>query len=157
MLSNGHAMTIQAQNRSRRIITLGAGLIALIAFALLLADQLQQTSATAGGPEMRLQVTDPPGVCIEGACQLELGQAFKLAVEIVQAPGTGYTGAQSYVNFGSTLVYDFNAASSRDEIVWPVCLGDTAVKGHTVAKLNDLGTPIVDPDNPNANLINPSS
>ena len=48
MPGNGHEMTIQAQNRSRRIITLGVGLLALIAVALLLVDQLQQTSATGG-------------------------------------------------------------------------------------------------------------
>ena len=138
-------MTEQPQSRWQRIVTLGAGLALLIAVGLLLVDQLQQTSATVGGPEMRLNVTDPDNVCLEGTCQLELGQEFKLAVEIVEGPGAGYVGAQSFLQFGTELQTDLTytpAASPADEVVWPDCEDPTVVRAQSaiVDEVAVLGT-----------------
>ena len=87
-------------------------------------------------------------------CDVPAGAKFQLSVDALAVPATGYVGIQTYVDFGSDLLYDFNAVSAADEIVWPDC--DLALKGKPVAKLNDLGTPVLDPVTRNP-LINPSS
>ncbi len=121
-------MSEQPQSRWKRIVTLGAGLALLIAAGTLLAEELRPTSATSGGPEMRLNVTDPENVCIEGTCVLDLEEMFTLAVEIVAGPPGGYVAAQSFVNFGTDLTYTL-AASAADEVVWVDCEGLTVVRG----------------------------
>jgi hypothetical protein len=65
--------------------------------------------------------------CADQACSVGTGRGFTLSVDIVTAPSEGYTGAQSWVNFGDDLVYK-PAARQSDEIVWPDCEPGAAVR-----------------------------
>ena len=115
-------------------------------------------TATPGSPEMLLTIK--AGDCDDPSrpttCDVPAGSKFQLSVDALAVPATGYVGMQTYIDFGSDLIYDFDAASAEDEIVWPDCAGVTAVKAHAVAKLNDLGTPVLDPTTANP-TFNPSS
>ena len=125
-------MTIQPRRRWKRIVTLGAGLALLIAAGTLLAEELRPTSATAGGPEMRLNIIDPADVCLEGTCQLDLEQTFTLAVEIETAPSSGYVLAASFVQFGTDMQVDLTytpSASAANEVVWPDCEPALVLRG----------------------------
>jgi len=94
------------------------GAFALIAVAFLLVGGLTITSASGGGPEMALRIKAPaPGSCAGDTCTLDPGQAFTLSVEIVTAPTAGYIGVQSFIVFGSDLVY--KPAEPASEILWP--------------------------------------
>ena len=103
----------------RRITYLGFGLAAvsaLVAVAFFLAGQTQTTSAAGGGPEMLLTAN---GCAAD--CTFANDEKFTLAVEAVQGPAAGYVGAQSYIDYGSDLIYDISTQSAADEFVWPGC------------------------------------
>ncbi len=82
-----------------------------------------QATAASGGPEMRLAVRSG-AVCVDEVCAVPSGEMFTLAVEVVEGPPDGYVGAQSFVDFGSSLSYHATMALA-DEILWPEC--DTAI------------------------------
>ena len=73
-----------------------------------------------GCPEMSLNVKGL-GVCDDPVkptkCTLEVGSSFTLSVEVVTAPVEGYIGVQSFIVYGSDLIY--KPAAAADEIVWP--------------------------------------
>ncbi len=70
---------------------------------------------------MSLVITEPPNVCDESQnCTLGSGQKFTLAVMLVSVPVSGYILAQSWVEFGTDLSYDWTK-SAQDELVWPDC------------------------------------
>ena len=105
---------------SGRYLAFGlVGAFALIAVAFLLVGGLTVTSATGPpAPEMALRINAPaPGSCAGDECTLDPGQAFTLSVEIVTAPTEGYIGVQSYIVFGSDLIY--KPAAPAVEIIWP--------------------------------------
>jgi hypothetical protein len=77
-------------------------------------------SCTDGPCRMSLSIVDPPGVCEGQICTLATGQAFTLTVELVSVPATGYILAQSWVEFGSDLIYNPTNAAV-DERAWPDC------------------------------------
>ena len=106
------------QPRSRYLAFGLIGAFALVAVAFLLVGGLTVTSASGGGPEMALRIKAPaPGSCAGDKCTLDPGQAFTLSVEVVTAPTEGYIGVQSFIVYGSDLVY--KPAVAADEIVWP--------------------------------------
>ncbi|MCI0850364.1 MAG: hypothetical protein J4N26_05315 [Chloroflexi bacterium] len=96
--------------RNRRLATL-AGVIALLAVLVVSgSDQVQPREAVAasGGPEMGLTITEG-GFCAADDCYAEIGEDFKLAVELVGIPSAGYILMQTYLDFG---VYDPTASEN---------------------------------------------
>ena len=106
-------------------VAAAVALLALVAIGPHLGGE--EASAADGGPEMVLLVTEPEGVGNEGVCDLPAGEPFTLAVEIVQGPAEGYILAQSFIDFGPVLTYEASQEAS-DEIVWPDCWPETAVR-----------------------------
>ena len=105
-----------------RMIALGlTAVFALVAVGLVLVQQLTITSATAT-PEMKLTVSDPPGVCAGEKCTLDTGASFTLSVDVVKAPAAGYINMQTFIDYGTDLIYN-KAAAAADEIVWPDASG----------------------------------
>ncbi len=79
---------------------------------------------TNGPCRMSLVITQPAGVCdSEETCSIGLGQKFTLAVDLRSVPAPGYILAQSYIDFGDNLFYDFDPTphGGAKEIVWPDC------------------------------------
>lgn len=72
--------------------------------------------------EMVLNI--PGGDCDESrtptVCEVPVGNAFPLSVDIVNAPPEGYILAQSFVDFGGDLIYK-PTENAIDEILWPDC------------------------------------
>jgi hypothetical protein len=91
--------------------------LAVVAGALVL-NGVTGTSAQDGA-EMRLIVEDG-GVCSGDTCSVHLGGGFTLAVEIVSGPPGGYVLAQSWVDFGTDLVYQ-PAELAADEVFMEDC------------------------------------
>ena len=110
----------------RRSTYLGFGLaavLALVAVAFFLADQIQTTSAAGGGTEMSLNAD---GCAAD--CTFANDEKFTLVVEIVQGPADPYVGAQSFIDFGPDIVYDGDLAAAADEVVWPDCSEAVALR-----------------------------
>ncbi len=138
-------MSVQPGRRAKHLTAFLLGLGLLLALTLVLADQTATpTSGFGEGPEMRLLVTDPPDVCVEGVCQLATNESFKLGVEIVRAPAAdsngdpGYIIFQSSILYGSAITYDFSP-TAISEILWPNCEPATALKSQTDQRLPGLG------------------
>ena len=109
--------------KSRSYMGFGiAVIIALIAVTAFMADQIGTTNAAGGGPEMTLTVVD----CEGDTCTVAEGGAFTLTTEIVEGPADGYILAQTYIVYGTDLVYN-PAERFRDEFVWPDCENATAL------------------------------
>ena len=136
-------MSIRNQSESGRLAVLGAVLVALVAGAFYLGGHFGITSASDSNPpaQMLLEVK-PAAPCatpvtslpIDEVC-IALGAEFTLAVDIEIAPDAGYELAQSYILFGSHLIYNEQNVAPEPtatpeklgEIVWPDCAGVTAV------------------------------
>lgn len=101
-----------------------AAVLALVATAFFLADQIQTTSAASGGPEMRLTAQG-----CDADCTFANDEKFTLTVEILTAPTDGYVAAQSFINFGTDITYDVTLVATADEVTWEDCEGLTAVRG----------------------------
>ncbi len=99
-----------------------AAVLALVATAFFLADQIQTTSAASSGPEMRLTAE---GCAAD--CTFDNSAKFTLTVEIIEGLAGGYVGAQSFIDFGSDLSYDLAAVAAADEILWPDCTDAVAL------------------------------
>ncbi len=69
------------------------------------------------------------GDCDGGTCAVAPGGAFALSVVIVAAPAEGYIGIQSFIDFGSDLIYK-PADEAKDEVAWLDCDTDTIVRFH---------------------------
>ena len=107
--------------RSRMIVLGLTAVFALVAVGFVLVQQLSVTSAAAT-PEMKLTVSDPPGVCAGEKCTLDTGASFTLSVEVLKAPAAGYVNLQTFIDYGTDLTYN-KAATAADEIVWPDASG----------------------------------
>lgn len=103
-----------------------AVLVAFVAGAFVLGTQFTGTSATSGGPEMKLSVSTGLTTCAAPAadkvCVLTDG-AFILEVEIVEAPAGGYILAQTFIDYAT-----FNPSASEDDAGPDTC-GDTFNNG----------------------------
>ncbi len=79
-------------------------------------------TATPGGPEMLLTIK--AGDCDDPirptTCDVLVGSKFTLSVDAVVAPPIGYILMQTFVHFGSDLIYQPSPATI-DEIIWPDC------------------------------------
>ena len=60
-------------------------------------------------------------------CDVRINSKFTLSVDMVVAPKIGYILAQSWVEFGSKLLYNPTAAHI-DEIVWPDCFEPLSIR-----------------------------
>ena len=103
--------------KSRSYMGFGfAAIIALIAVTAFMADQHHTASAADHGA-MSLSV--PGGDCAGTTCTVDQGAAFTLEAQIDTAPAAGYILVQSWIHFGSDLVYKPTAdATGGDELVW---------------------------------------
>lgn len=120
-------MSAQLQQGRSRVAALTSVLALIAVFAVLLASQLRDTSASGGGPAMRLIAEGDGVLCAAQECSVPLGQKFHLIVEIVNAPADGYILAQSFIDYGPNVVYNRTAAPA-DEVVWPDCADITALR-----------------------------
>lgn len=104
--------------KSRSYMGFGiAVIIALIAVTAFMADQTGTTNAAGAGPAMSLSV--PGGDCDGTTCTVAPGAAFTLEIEIDAAPADGYISSNSWIDFGSDLVYNpTDDSSGSDELVW---------------------------------------
>ena len=68
-------------------------------------------------PEMTLNVKSGATSCVPAKCDAPLNGKFTLAVEVVEMPAGGYTGAQTFIDYGPDLTYDSGVLSAADEIV----------------------------------------
>ncbi len=104
--------------KSRSYMGFGiAVIIALIAVTAFMADQVGTTNAAGAGPAMSLSVAD--GDCNGTTCTVAPGAAFTVEIAIDAAPDAGYIAVQSWIDFGSDLVYKpSDEPTGSDELVW---------------------------------------
>ncbi len=133
-------MSEQPQSRWKQIVTLGAGLALLIAAGTLLAEELRPTSATSGGPEMRLTAN---GCAAD--CTFATGEKFTLAVEAVVIPADGYRAVNSFIDYGSDITYDLSAQAAADEFVWPECFFALRLQASSTAVLHGCPSGLLPP------------
>jgi len=125
-------MSIQPGARARSVTAFVAGFGLLVAVTLIVAGQIPRgASGAGGGPEMRLSIIEPAGVCEGDQCALPTGAPFRLGVEILTGPEAGYVLAQTFVYFGPHVIYSPTDAPI-DEILWADCLPATAVRGQAI-------------------------
>ena len=76
-------------------------------------------------PEMLLNIKG--GDCDDAVrptnCNVVLGSTFTLSVDGIGVPPAGYTLMQTFIDFGSDLVY--KPSTLEEEIIWPDCSGPT--------------------------------
>ncbi len=107
-------------------------LLAVAAVALMLTYDSAAHPATASdaGPEMVL--TLPGGDCDVPArptkCTVAPGAVFDLSVEVATAPVAGYIAIQTYLAYGTSLIYK-PADTPLAEITWPDCSESVVVHG----------------------------
>ena len=103
--------------KSRSYIGFGfAAIIALIAVTAFMADQHHTASAADHGA---LSLSVPGGDCAGTTCTVDQGAAFTLEAQIDTAPAAGYILIQSWIDFGSDLVYKpTDDPNGADELVW---------------------------------------
>lgn len=123
-------MSIRRQGESGRLAVIGAVLIALVAGAYYLGNELgvsANSTPDEQDAEMVLDVKSGTVSCggeihdsSNEVCVPQSG-AFTLAVEIIDAPDAGYNLAQTYLHYGTLL--DYTLGTAGDEIVWTDCEG----------------------------------
>ncbi len=103
--------------KSRNYLGIGiAVIIALLAVTAFMADQHDTASAADHGA---LSLSVPGGDCSGTTCTVDQGAAFTLEAQIDTAPAAGYILVQSWIDFGSDLVYKpTDDATGADELVW---------------------------------------
>lgn len=79
--------------------------------------------SSLGCPEFgfRIPGADCDDLLRPTSCNVSLGQEFDLAVDLRAAPLQGYVLAQTFVEFGSDLLYDIDAIPFSVEMQWPDC------------------------------------
>ena len=106
----------------RHWMALGAalGAVALLVFVFAFNTGSDSASAATGGPEMALNIDG--GSCDDPQqptkCDVLLGVPFTLSIDAVTVPVNGYILMQTFIDYGSTLVYK-PAGFASDEVVWP--------------------------------------
>ncbi len=80
-------------------------------------------------------------------CAFALNQSFTLALEIINAPPTGYIALQSLIDYGDHLLYDAARRDPQEEIVWPDCAQGVSVRNQIALNLVGHGclTAIIPP------------
>ncbi len=115
---------------STAVVLSGLLVLAIVALTLVRSSSVDTATATGGGAEMLLNVLE--GGCDNASrpttCTVGLGEPFTLSVEVVTAPAQGYVFMQSFIDYGSSIVYQPRNSAS-EEIVWADCASALAVSG----------------------------
>ena len=74
-------------------------------------------------------------------CNVPLGTPFTLSVDALGAPSAGYIFASTFIHFGAQLSYA-PSSQAADEIVWPECSSNTAVRKQVDFNLPPFPAPV---------------
>ena len=113
-------MSIQKQGESGRLAVVAAVLVAFVAGAFVLVNELNIPSA--GSTEttgMELVAVSGGSICPDGYC-VPLGDKLVLGVDLIDPPAAGYIGAQTWIDYGTHLTYN-ETGTITDELVWADC------------------------------------
>ncbi len=98
---------------------LGFGLTVIIALIVVTAFMADQNHTASAGGNGAMSLSVPDGDCSGTNCTIAQGAAFTLEIEIDSATAEGYVAVNSWIDFGSDLVYNpTDDPSGSDEIVW---------------------------------------
>lgn len=118
-------MDVRKRIGLRSLALLSIPLMAIVALAWgQVANATVQAAGT--GPEMSLTISGPGVSCSDGVCDAPFGGDIMLTVDIVTAPIEGYILVQTYIDYGSDLIYQ-PRAEAADELIWPDAGSDEVV------------------------------
>ncbi len=116
-------MSFQRQGETGRLAVLAAVLVAFVAGAFIIVNELNVTSAVEPDAEMVLVVKDGFETCATtapGEVCVPLNGDFTLSVDIIDAPDAGFTTVNSWVNYFENVTYNLGTPV-LEEMQPPLC------------------------------------